>query len=361
MAFQTKDFISILASMVNRMRSTQSQITDFNVGGVARALLEAPAIELEAFYVELVNGLLDAIPAAVYQGFDFGRLPAAYAAGEVTFSRSVGGFGAHDVPAGTLVQIPNTDRLYAVTATVTMSDVQNTVAAKVLAVKPGSASNALPGTVTSMVAPVSGFGGVVNALAITSGRDQETDGERRDRFVLFLESLARGTQAALRHAALSCRLTDNAGAITEYVTRVGLEEDLPGRVNLWLYGSGGALSNTLLSLVQATIEGADGLPGYRAAGVQVTYNRMNLLPVNVTVALNPLPGWSVDTAMINGAIAAIGEYFASIEPGDYVRVSLLTAQLLRVTGVASVDLVVPTENILVPVYSMPVPGTLDIS
>ena len=361
MAFQTKDFISILASMVNRMRATQSQITDYNVGGVARALLEAPAIELEAFYVELVNGLLDAIPAAVYQGFDFGRLPAAYAAGEVTFSRSVGGFGAHDVPAGTLVQIPNTDRLYAVTTTVTMASNQNSVTAKILAVEPGSASNALPGTITSMVAAVAGFGGVVNALAVTSGRDQETDGERRDRFVLFLESLARGTQAALRHAALSCRLTDDAGAITEYVTRVGLEEDLPGRVKLWLYGSGGALSNTLMALVQATIEGADGLPGYRAAGVQVTYNRMNLLPVNVTVALNPLPGWSVDTAMINGAVAAIGEYFASIEPGDYVRVSLLTAQLLRVTGVASVDLVVPEENLLVPVYSMPVPGTLDIS
>lgn len=361
MAFQTKDFISILASMVNRMRATQDQITDYNVGGVARALLEAPAIELEAFYVELVNGLLDAIPAAVYQGFDFGRLPAAYAAGEVTFARVVGGFGARDVPAGTLIKIPNTDRLYAVTTTVTMASNQNSVTAKILAVEPGSASNALPGTITSMVNQVAGFGGVVNALAVTSGRDQETDGERRDRFVLFLESLARGTQAALRHAALSCRLTDNAGAITEYVTRVGLEEDLPGRVNLWLYGSGGALSNTLLSLVQATIEGADGLPGYRAAGVQVTYNRMNLLPVNVTVALNPLPGWSVDTAMINGAIAAIGEYFASIEPGDYVRVSLLTAQLLRVTGVASVDLVVPEENLLVPVYSMPVPGTLDIS
>jgi hypothetical protein len=37
MAFQTKDFISILASMVNRMRATQDQITDYNVERGANA------------------------------------------------------------------------------------------------------------------------------------------------------------------------------------------------------------------------------------------------------------------------------------------------------------------------------------
>lgn len=361
MAFQTRDFISILAGEINRIRATQSQITDFNIGGVARALLEAPAIELEALYIQFVNGLLDAIPAAIYTGFDFDRLPAAYAGGEVLFVGTEGRVNPISIPAGTVVRVPGATRSYATIQDAILAAGSPSVLVSVRAQAAGADHNALPLTLTELVASINGIASVYNPAAITSGRDEETDGERRARFLLYIESLARATPAALRHAVLSTYLTDDIGAITEYVTRCGIEEDLPGRVRVWLYGSLGALSNALLSAVQARIDGQEGTPGYRAAGIQVTAGRMSTMAVTVTVTVHTVQGRTLDATMESELAGAIGDYLSSVEPGTAVSVSLLIAQMLRVAGVASVDLYAPTSNLAVPLWAMPVPGTITIS
>jgi hypothetical protein len=46
MAFQIKNFVSIVAAMVNHMRATQDKITDFNVGSVARTLSKHRLLKL---------------------------------------------------------------------------------------------------------------------------------------------------------------------------------------------------------------------------------------------------------------------------------------------------------------------------
>jgi hypothetical protein len=56
MAFQLKDFVSIVAAMLNRAKATQSRLTDFEVGSVARTLIEAPAIEIEQLYQRMFAG-----------------------------------------------------------------------------------------------------------------------------------------------------------------------------------------------------------------------------------------------------------------------------------------------------------------
>ncbi len=53
MAFQIKDFTSIVASMVNHMRGTQKKVTDFQKGSVARTLVEAAAVENEELYLQM--------------------------------------------------------------------------------------------------------------------------------------------------------------------------------------------------------------------------------------------------------------------------------------------------------------------
>lgn len=361
MAFQTRDFLSILAGEINRMRATQSQITDFNIGGVARSLLEAPAIEMEALYVEYVNGLLDAIPTAIYTGFGFGRLPAAYSGGSVLFVGADGRTGAIEIPGGTVVRIPGTDVAYETIEDGVLASDQPSVSILVRAQLPGISHNALPLVVSEIVTPINDIASVRNPLAFTSGRDEESDGERKARFLLYIESLSRSTIAALRHAALSTYISNAEGLITEYVTRVGVEEELPGRVRVWLYGSLGALSPTLLADVQAAIDGTEETPGYRAAGVQVVAGNMQTLPVDVTVTVHPVSGRDLDATMESELNDAIGVYLASVEPGGVVSVSLLIAQMLRVAGVASVDLFEPSANVSVPLWAMPVAGTVDIS
>jgi hypothetical protein len=48
--FQLKNFTSIAGAMINHMRGTQSDITDFVIGSKARTLVEAPAIEMDELY-----------------------------------------------------------------------------------------------------------------------------------------------------------------------------------------------------------------------------------------------------------------------------------------------------------------------
>lgn len=70
MAFQIKDFQSILASMVNYVRGATGRITDFNRGSVARTLLEAPAIEMDQMYQELFSGIREGVETSLFRSFD---------------------------------------------------------------------------------------------------------------------------------------------------------------------------------------------------------------------------------------------------------------------------------------------------
>lgn len=366
MAFQTREFVSIVAGMINRMRATQTQVTDFNVGGVARALLEAPAIEIEQLYIQYVNGLLDAIPAAVYRGFGFARLPAAFAAGPVVFTGADGRQSDVEIPAGTLVLVPGTTKVYATDEDATLAVADESVTVRVTATTAGAAGNALPLSITGLQASMSGIAAVSNPAALTSGLDEETDGDRQARFILYLESLAAGTRGALEYAALSSRVLNAGGEITEYIARVGLDETLPGRVDVWVYGSGGAVSDSLLARVQQAIDGyEDGLggkvAGKRSAGIQVRVRRMGLLPVNVSLVVRTQPGFALNAGMQASLAAAVDGYLASVEPGGYVLVSLLISNVLQVSGVESVDLLAPASNVAVPVHSIPVIGTLTVA
>jgi hypothetical protein len=75
-AFRTKDFLSIVGGMINWMRGATDKVTDYRIGSVTRTMLEAPAIEIDELYQNMLRGLVDGIPVAIYQGFGFERLPA---------------------------------------------------------------------------------------------------------------------------------------------------------------------------------------------------------------------------------------------------------------------------------------------
>ena len=103
MSFQIKDFRSIVASMINVASATQNKVTDFSVGSVARTLMEAPAIEMEEMYLQMVLGLKEAIPVAVFDSFNFAQLGAIGSSGVVRFSAAGVVATAVLVPAGTQV------------------------------------------------------------------------------------------------------------------------------------------------------------------------------------------------------------------------------------------------------------------
>lgn len=90
MAFQLKDFNSIVASMVNYIRGATNQLTDFNVGSGTRTLIEAPAIEMDQLYQEAYSAVREGIETSVFRSFDLELFEAeTFAERQARFSRFV--------------------------------------------------------------------------------------------------------------------------------------------------------------------------------------------------------------------------------------------------------------------------------
>ncbi len=112
MSFQIKKFNSIVASMINWVSSNTSLITDFNVGSVARTILEAVALELEELYYQLLRAVEEAIEEAIYRTFNFPRNPSQKATGTVRFTRLTGSEPIVYISRSTLMATNATPPIY---------------------------------------------------------------------------------------------------------------------------------------------------------------------------------------------------------------------------------------------------------
>lgn len=332
--FQIKDFTSIAASQINYAKASQSKITDFNVGSVARTILEAPAIEIEEFYQRMLAGVLEAIPVAIYQGFNFQQLGLASAGGAVVVTFQTPLTVALTIAAGAVFQNPTTGIRHQSSAAVTALIGATSMSIPVSALTPGSIGNSVLNQITVSINNVFPSGSVIGNQPIFSGRDGETEQDRLIRFLAYVNSLSRGTVAALRYGAATAVVSTGSGTIVEYVTRVGLVEGR-GSVDIYLHSSIGAPSDDLLENAQAIIDGTTVLPGYRAAGVEVMLLPMAVTAVNVGLTLSLLPGYSTpDRASIVSQITSrLAGLFNSIEEAQVLRVEDIIEEALAVAGV----------------------------
>ena len=142
--------------MLNRLKVTQNQLTDFNVGAVGRTLVEAPAIEIDQLYQQMFNGLVEAIPVSVYQSFSFPPLAALAARGniQVTIASSL---TSTDVPAGTLFGSTVTGNVYASTADFIIPPSTTTASIPVAATTAGAATNLVTGVSFTLTPSPAGF------------------------------------------------------------------------------------------------------------------------------------------------------------------------------------------------------------
>lgn len=361
--FQIKDFLSITLSQINHARAATTRINDFVPGSVARTLMEAPAVEIEELYLQMFLGLKEAIPVATFLSFGFTALPASVAHGFVSVSALVERDADITVPVGTAFTATD-GRVYRSTQTATLAADADVVTIPVAYTVAGLAGNAGQGVITSSNLFRSGDY-VVSNSAITSGRDAETDDERKARFADFIRSLSRGTVAACTYAAAQSRELDDAGAIYEYVTRVGMDEQ-PGHVRIFLYSSRGLPSDDLLADGQARIDGSRdavtgvSTPGVRAAGVRVDVLRMTERAVPLAVQVGMLPGYTLSPQVEQ----QLGDIFAAqvraVPAGGLLYLGTLIEAMLSATGVQEI---VPgtSENIVCAVSEALTPGTLTVT
>ena len=339
--FQIKDFHSIVAGMLNHMRRTQDRVTDYHIGSVARTLIEAPAVEIDEYYQRVLHGLLEAIPVAVYNAFDFRALDAVAASGFVRFSVGVLRDVPILIPAGTVVKRPDSRLRYVVQESTPLPAGEWYVDVRVVSEFAGLDGNTDAGTITELVGAIDGVVGVANQNPIIGGREEESADERKTRFIDYIGSLSRGTVWAVTYAARRARVLDSAGIPIECVTRIGLSEDA-GQADIYLWGSGGAPSDDLIAAAQSLIDGAfdpetqTWTPGYRPVGVRVSVHGMRSRSVDMALKVAMLPGFIGTTAVTNTIRDKISPVLFSCMPGTVLYLEELLNAAVSVAGVERV-------------------------
>lgn len=362
MPFQIKDFNSITLSQINHARAVTDKITDFQPGSVARTLMEAPAVEIEELYMQMLLGLRDAIPVATFLSFGFTKLPAAVAHGWVSVSNDVAPAEDLLVPSGSTFAAAD-GRVYTSTADVTWPAGDNVARVPVAFSTAGLAGNISGGLITSSNFFDDSY--TISNSAIETGRDVETDDEREARFAEYVASLSRGTVPACRYAAEQALVLDTDGNRYEYVTRAGLSET-PGYVRIYIYSSRGAASAELLAHGQRLIDGwrdevsGVAVAGYRAAGVRVDVLRMIERAVTFSIAVEMFPGYELNADVEQSLGDVYSTAVRSVEPGGTLYLGTLVEMMLAIPGLRQI---VPStnENFLCAVNEALVPGALNVT
>ena len=371
MAFQIKDFTSIVASCINWMKTATNKITDYNVGSVARTMIEAPAAEIDELYQQMFIGLKEAIPVATYNSFDFQRLDALAASGVVGVTISVSGQPTL-ISAGTTFTAPGSQVTYTSNADVTIAAGSTTADIVITAAQVGAAGNLLAGSSFTLSPAPAGFVSASNQAPFTNGTDVETDDERKLRFTAFVQTLARGTVSALNYGLKTSEIKDANGNVIERVTHSAIIEPWltdpmqpVGLVQCYIHNGSTGASSDLLTLAEKIINGyydssGAAVPGWKAAGVKVEFYAAANLPVAVTATLTALPGY-IASELIDKAMTAISDYLQSLDIAETAVRSEIIAKAMEVEGVYNFVVSAPIDDTAASVTQKITPGTIAIT
>lgn len=369
-----KDFTTLVRDQVSAVQGRAAGLVDFTIGSLLRAIVESNASVLQ-WIQQLIVTLLINTRASTASGddldtwmadFGFIRLSADFATGSVTYSRFTPTNSAL-IPIGSLVGSTDGSQQYAVVIDTTNSfysaDLAGylvpagtaSVTVPVQASTAGSAGNALAGTVTVIVGSISGIDTVTNAAAFANGEDAETDTAFRARFVLWVQSLSKGTKSAIEYAIASMQQ-----GVTYTLTE---NQDYSGNT---LYGyfyavvddGSGAPSSTFLASAASAIDAVRAFTTRFGvfAPVLVTAN------VGMTITTDSSVTHSDVVANVN---AALQTYIASLSLGQLLPYTQLAAIAYGVTpaitNVSGVTLNSATADLAASGKQVIRPGTITVA
>lgn len=371
MAFQVKDFISIVASMINWSRASTSKITDYNVGSVARTLMEAPAAEIDELYQQMFIGIKEAIPVSVYTSFSFDKLPAIAAGGRLRV-QLVPSDEDQVIQAGTTASSTGLSTTYSTLQDVTVPAGASFIDLTLQADETGTVGNISAGQDFTLTPLPSGFVSATNLVAFVSGQDEESDDERKLRFAAYINSISRATNAALRYGLSTASILDEDGNIIERAAATTTVEpylDDPNSpialVNCYIHNGVGGTSASLVARAQEIVDGyydstGTAVPGYKAAGVKTTVYAAGEVLVPVTGALTALDGYDHD-ALVESATQAVFAYLSGLGIGATVIRAQIIRLVKEIDGVYDFELTAPGANISVGKSEKAMPGSISIT
>jgi uncharacterized phage protein gp47/JayE len=316
------------------------------------ALLQASVIG-DLVVVEAVEALNSLIRAQTCVGsdlddwlsdFDFPRLKAVFASGNITLALLTESANPITVPVGTQVSSAQSSAIYQVTPPIPTDvgysyyvqnqlayifqpgpgSIPTTIDLPVKALQAGSAYNVLANTLTNLITSIPGASSPTNKSAISNGQDAESDQNYLSRFQLFLQSLHKGNRAAI---SLAVQNVMGEGADFALVENKDINGAKRSAYFLIIAEDG---SGSLPSAMQQDI--SDSVDSARAMGVQfdcsgpIAYDGYTLGPTwltcKVSVLLQALLGGQLGE-VISAIKSAIGSYFGGLKIGNPVYYSEL--------------------------------------
>jgi uncharacterized phage protein gp47/JayE len=367
-----KTYNEILADILSKI-ATRTQITNFNVGSVARTMAEV--------FGGTVSELYDFLARALGQGFlataegywldlkaqEYGitRKQATHAYGNVILGRNQPKQFNISIPAGTIAATlkdqAGDEYRYITQQTIILPALHTEILVPVKAEHPGTGYNVGADAIKKLTVYVSGIDYVRNQSDwITSeGTDEETDDELRRRCFLAWEELAQGgTKAAYISWALSVNGVKN----------VYVNDNFPrgqGTVDIFILSTSGIPTPALIADAQLVID----------ANKPICSDSLVLAPVVRNVAMDVVitPRKYSDTSAIEGEIRnRMDAYFNPsgnpdytwIEPlgiGRDVIFNQLVEVMMSVNGVYDVEFNTPADDINIAPDEFPVLSNFTIN
>lgn len=319
---------------VDREGSDANAIVAAGAAQAEEVLSQAVAVEAASFLDSAQGDDLDRL---VYDRYGLVRQPASAALGAVEFSIGTGG-AAFTIPAGTKLQTLDGVQFETTLSALFPALSTGPVSAPVRSVLAGASQQAGIGTITRLVAAVSGAPSdlaVTNAYATAGAADQESDAQLRDRARRFWSTARRGTLRAIEQAALgvtgvrsatAIEALDGGGRPARFCYLVIADQYTDQLAMLTPPATYQVQAQQLANAVYLALEDV------RPAGVYVQVQVAQVILQSVVLYLAFAAGSDTESLAIQ-ARAAVVNQINSLAPGaPLIRANLLTA-LASIPGI----------------------------
>lgn len=313
MAFKVKGSKNILKTLIARVSYNTEKITDFNVGSAARTLLESVALQIEEFYYDMQNAVIYAIRNSGYHAFGFYKTPATRARGYVTIFFDEALRDPMTIQKGTRFHTGDNRMKRTFYRAVENVKIEAGSQAGIILIEceeMGKRGNAVAGEICKLAVGKANVFAVANTEDIVTGKDEETDDHRAQRFKEYVHTLQRGTKEAVEYG-----IKQAPGVSGVYVDDTHI-----GFMIAYVHDRNGNLNDDLKRAAQYAAY------QYRSGGIEVEIRPIVKKVVDVTARVFYRP--EVNETLYDALIAAaIERYIDNMRASQNLNYSSLVAYL----------------------------------
>ena len=348
--YKPKTQDQIYTAMKNYLIANNSSLNNFNIGSRLSVMLEAISLVSGESQNDFYQGLLKAIPIAIYEGFDFPRNPGLQSSGTLQFSSNSPVSQDTPIPTGTQINLNGV--LFQTTALGTILNGQMSsanVAAQCVQIGIAgninlNAINTLSGQ-GSFINQPTGVDSCINNLAFTNGTDEESSADRIQRFRTYILSLVRSNIGGITAAVLGVSGIKSVSIVEYY------PDD--GWITIYADDGTGNLSSALQAQILQLIVGDENnltdYPGYVACGIHVQVLPPIISQINVTATLYVNNSSSyANTQFVIIVENAIQQYTNSLKMGqNWIKSEIITLVMNSNSDINDFQITVPSGNVTI--------------